>query len=68
VDFNTLTSVNAQSAGRGVEIYRFLRNECGSRFMQFIPIVERVPNADVDGRCRGPPGATARCTGRAEIM
>jgi uncharacterized protein len=49
VDFNTLTSVNAQSAGRGVEIYRFLRNECGSRFMQFIPIVERVPNADVDG-------------------
>ena len=30
---------------RGREVYRFLRDECGARFLQFIPIVERV-NAD----------------------
>ena len=27
---------------RGREVYRFLRDECGARFMQFIPIIERV--------------------------
>jgi uncharacterized protein len=27
---------------RGREIYRFLRDECGARFMQFIPIIERA--------------------------
>ena len=41
VDFNTLTCVNAANAGRGLEVYRFLRDELGSQFMQFIPIVER---------------------------
>jgi uncharacterized protein len=49
VEFNTLTTLNAQSAGRGVEIYRFLRDECDSHFMQFIPIIERVQHADQDG-------------------
>ena len=41
VEFNTLTCVHAANAGRGLEVYRFLRDEAGSRFMQFIPIVER---------------------------
>jgi uncharacterized protein len=41
VEFNTLTCVNAANAGHGLEVYRFLRDEVGSRFMQFIPIVER---------------------------
>lgn len=41
VDFNTLTCVHAANADHGLEIYRFLRDETGSRFMQFIPIVER---------------------------
>ena len=27
---------------RGREVYRFLRDECGAQFMQFIPIVERA--------------------------
>src|SRR6185295_1709699 len=27
---------------RGREVYRFLRDECGARFIQFIPIIERV--------------------------
>jgi len=41
VEFNTLTCVNAANAGHGLEVYRFLRDEVGSRFMQFIPVVER---------------------------
>ena len=41
VEFNTLTCVNAANAAHGLEVYRFLRDEIGSRFMQFIPIVER---------------------------
>jgi uncharacterized protein len=42
VEWNALTTVHAanQHAGRGV--YRFLRDDCGARFMQFIPIVERT--------------------------
>lgn len=41
VAFNTLTCVSAANAGHGLEVYRFLRDELGSHFMQFIPIVER---------------------------
>ena len=42
VEFNSLTCVSAASAGHGREIYRFLRKQ-GIKYMQFIPIVERVP-------------------------
>lgn len=41
VEFNTLTAVHRDNGERPLEIYRFLR-EAGSRFMQFIPIVERI--------------------------
>ncbi len=41
VDFNTLTCVSAANAAHGLEVYRFLRDELGSRYLQFIPIVER---------------------------
>lgn len=41
VEFNTLTCVNAANSDHGLDVYRFLRDEAGSRFMQFIPIVER---------------------------
>ena len=41
VKFNTLTCVSAANAGHALEVYRFLRDEAGSSFMQFIPIVER---------------------------
>lgn len=37
VDFNTLSVVNKLCEGRGTEIYRFLRDEAGSTFMQFLP-------------------------------
>jgi len=41
VDFNTLTTVHRGNADHPLEVYRFLR-ECGSVYMQFIPIVERI--------------------------
>ena len=42
VDWNALGTVHAANQDRGLETYRFLRDECGARFMQFIPIVERT--------------------------
>ncbi len=42
VDYNILTTVHAANQDRGREVYRFLRDECGATFMQFIPIVERA--------------------------
>jgi uncharacterized protein len=49
VEFNTLTTMHAANAWRGADVYRFLRDECGARFMQFIPIVERVAEQALDG-------------------
>ena len=43
VQFNTLTCVHARNARRPLDVYRFLK-EAGSRHMQFIPIVERIPS------------------------
>ncbi|HZT75863.1 MAG TPA: anaerobic sulfatase maturase [Vicinamibacterales bacterium] len=40
VPFNTLTCVHRHNARRPVDVYRFLRDEVGSTYMQFIPIVE----------------------------
>lgn len=50
VDFNTLTVVSRHNAGRPLEVYRFLK-EAGSRHLQFIPLVERLP--DGGARARG---------------
>ena len=41
VEFNVLTTVHAANAGHPLEVYRFLRDEVGARFIQFIPIVQR---------------------------
>jgi uncharacterized protein len=40
VEFNTLTVVNRENARHPLQVYRFLRNIIGTRFMQFIPCVE----------------------------
>ncbi|MFO1302090.1 MAG: anaerobic sulfatase maturase [Burkholderiales bacterium] len=40
VPFNTLTCVNRYNASRPLDVYRFLRRELGSTYLQFIPIVE----------------------------
>ncbi len=62
VEWNALTTVHAANQDWGREIYRFLRDECGARFMQFIPIVERATpdtlaaaNAGWGRRVRGRP-------------
>lgn len=40
VDFNTLTVVNRANSQRPLDVYRFLKRT-GSKFFQFIPLVER---------------------------
>ncbi|MHB8120310.1 MAG: anaerobic sulfatase maturase [Methanothrix sp.] len=41
VDFNILTTVHAANADYPLEVYRFLRDEVKTNFIQFIPIIER---------------------------
>nr|WP_240648444.1 radical SAM protein [Pararobbsia silviterrae] len=40
VRVNTLTVVNRVNAKRPIDVYRFLRDEIGSTYIQFIPCVE----------------------------
>jgi uncharacterized protein len=49
VEFNILCTVNAANADHPLEVYRFFRDELGTRHIQLIPIVERV---NTDGRTR----------------
>jgi len=45
-EFNTLTVVNSANVKRPTEVYRFLK-DIGSGFIQFIPIVERLPTVQL---------------------
>ena len=45
VEFNTLSTVNHFSEGRGVEVYRFMK-AIGSHYMQFLPVVEYVKSVN----------------------
>ena len=42
VEYNLLVTVHAANARRPLEVYRFLRDEARARYLQFIPVVERV--------------------------
>ena len=67
VRYNTLTVLHRHTAQNPLEVYRFLRDEVESDFLQFIPIVERVgvgegllwlappPDLDGDAEETGPP-------------
>ena len=41
VEFNTMSTINKSSEGRGLEVYQFLKS-IGSRYMQFMPVVEHI--------------------------
>lgn len=42
VEYNILTTVNRINADYPLELYRFMRDEVGATWLQFIPVVERV--------------------------
>ncbi|AAM06025.1 TPA: anaerobic sulfatase maturase [Methanosarcina acetivorans] len=42
VEYNVLTTVNRANAGYPLEVYRFLRDEAKTDWIQFIPVVERI--------------------------
>jgi uncharacterized protein len=42
VEYNILTTVNRVNGDYPLEVYRFLRDDAGTKWMQFIPVVERV--------------------------
>ncbi len=42
MDWNALTTVNSANGDHGREVYTFLRDDLGARFVQLIPVVERV--------------------------
>jgi uncharacterized protein len=42
VEYNNLVTVNRVNANHPLEVYRFLRDEAGATWMQFIPAIERL--------------------------
>ena len=42
VEFNVLCTVHDANVGHPLQVYRFFRDEIGTQFVQFIPIVERA--------------------------
>jgi uncharacterized protein len=52
VEFNILACVHAANADHPLEVYRFLRDEVGARFIQFIPIVELQSDAGFEAEER----------------
>lgn len=49
VEFNTMSTVNKASEGRGLEVYQFLRY-VGSGYIQFMPVLEHVKYPLKDGK------------------
>lgn len=44
---NVLCTVHHANENRGRDVYRYLRDELGAQYVQFIPIVERAEEADL---------------------
>lgn len=65
INFNTLTVVHRDNARHPLEVYRFLQ-DVGSAYMQFIPLVERVP--DDSTRARGFTHAPPPLPGTGEVQ
>ena len=42
MDWNVLTTLHAANGEQGARVYRFLRDEFGAEYIQFIPIIERA--------------------------
>ncbi len=63
VEFNTLTVVNRANSPQPLAVYRFLKS-IGSKFLQFIPLVERAAPADM--KAAGYDFAAPPAPGRAE--
>ncbi len=53
VSYNVLTTVNAANGAHPLAVYRFLRDECAARYIQFIPVVEHLPAGGVSTRSVG---------------
>ena len=53
VEYNVLTTVNRINGDYPLEVYRFLRDEVGTSWMQFIPVVERVDEQGDPADLRG---------------
>ena len=51
VNFATLSCVNRLTAQHPLEVYRFLRDQVGSKRMQFIPIVEPKTFREIAPQC-----------------
>jgi uncharacterized protein len=47
VEYNVLTTVNRANAEYPLQVYRFLRDDVGTAWMQFIPVVERLNEGGV---------------------
>jgi uncharacterized protein len=61
VEWNALTTIHHANEAHGLAVYRFLRDEAGARFIQFIPIVERpgpgaAPGSPVTAHSVSPAG------------
>lgn len=46
VDTNILCTIHAANADHPLEVYRYFRDQLGARYLQFIPIVERLSAED----------------------
>jgi uncharacterized protein len=49
IDVNVLTCVHSANGDHGLDVYRFIRDELGARYIQLIPIVERIDESGATG-------------------